>query len=636
MSTSENKAASAVEGKKEEQVEAGGPQRTLIDRVTVRLAGDSGDGIQLTGDIFAGSAARRGSSLATLPDYPSEVRSPAGSLPGVSSFQIQFGSEEVSTAGDRPDVLVAFNPAALKVNIEELKPNGIVLADSGTFEQSNLRKAHYERNPLEDGSLSGRRVFAHDITGMTLRTLADFDDLTPKEKRRCKNFFVLGMIEWLFDCPLEGVLQRLRVKFAKRPVLAEANERALKAGYAYCEAKSIFYPVAGVIHPTPQVPGTYRNISGNQAAAFGLIAAAVRSGLRLVYASYPITPASDILHELAKHKNFGVITHQCEDEIAAICSAVGASFAGALAVTGTSGPGSALKTEALGLAVITELPLVLINVQRGGPSTGLPTKTEQADLLHALCGRPGEAPLCVLAPGTPAECFSFAYEACRLAVKYMTPVYVLSDGYLANGAEPWRIPTLEELPELPVSFVKPHDKNFHPYVREPKTLARPWAIPGTPGTEHRVGGLEKRDVTGEVDMDPENHERMVRLRAEKIQKIADEIPPLEVQGPEDAELLVLGWGSTWGTVRTAVAEARAQGLSVAGTHFRYLNPLPKNTREVLSKFPKVLAVELNTGQFRMLLRAETLLDIQGCNKIQGRPFHVSEVLDDIKKILGKA
>ncbi|MCK6475022.1 MAG: 2-oxoacid:acceptor oxidoreductase subunit alpha [Planctomycetes bacterium] len=605
--------------------------RQVLNTVTVRFAGDSGDGVQITGGQFTATTAAFGNDLATLPDYPAEIRAPAGTLPGVSGFQIQFSSNDIHTPGDQPDVLVAFNPAALKVHIADLVPNGIVIVDTSAFNKVNLAKAGYKVSPLEDGSLSGFRVFSENITEKTLLALRDVEG-TSREKQRCKNFYALGMAYWLFNRPLEPTLRWIRDKFSKMPHIVAANETALKGGYAYCEMTDVYQAVAYEIPPAPSVPGTYRNISGNEALAYGLVAASQQSSLPLFYGAYPITPASDILHELSKHKNFGVITFQAEDEIAAMAATVGASYAGALGVTGSAGPGIALKSEAASLALTTELPVVIVNVQRGGPSTGLPTKTEQADLLFTLYGRHGESPVCVLAPATPGECFKYAYEACRLAVKYMTPVYLLSDGYLANGAEPWRVPEMKELSAFPVKF-ETNPQNFESYRRDPKTLARPWAVPGTPGLEHRIGGLEKRDITGNVSYDPVNHEKMSVLRRDKIAKIVQDVPDLEVKGPDGAELLVLGWGSTYGAIRAAVERAHGKGLKVAQAHLRHLSPLPKNTGDVLKRFKKILIPEMNLGQLSFLLRALYLIDVTSLNKIQGQPFKAVEILNGIEAVL---
>lgn len=603
-------------------------RRQVLKSVTVRFAGDSGDGVQITGSQFTTTTAIAGNDLATLPDFPAEIRAPAGTLPGVSGFQIQFSSSDIHTPGDQPDVLVAFNPAALKVHLSDLAPNGILICDTSQFDKGHLAKAGYAVSPLEDGSLSKYRLFSVNITEKTLAALRELEGLSTREKQRCKNFYALGMAYWLFNRPIDTSLRWIEDKFKKEPDIAKANVLALKGGYAYCEMTDTFQVVAYEIPPAPTTKGVYRNMSGNQALAMGLVAAAARSGLPLFYGAYPITPASDILHDLAKYKNFGVVTFQAEDEIAAMAATVGAAFAGSLAVTGSAGPGIALKSEAVSLAVMTELPVVIVDVQRGGPSTGLPTKTEQADLLFTLYGRHGEAPVCLLAPATPGECFWYALEACRIALKYMTPVYLLSDGYLANGAEPWKVPSSGDLPEFKVKY-HTETKGFSPYARDPKTLSRPWAIPGTPGLEHRIGGLEKREGSGAVSYDSVNHERMSVLRREKIARIADEIPPLEVDDPQGADLLVIGWGSTYGAIRAGVEQARERGLKVAQAHLRHLCPWPKNTAAVVKKYKKVLCPEMNLGQLSLLLRADTLVDVVALNKIQGQPFKAREILAGI-------
>ncbi len=606
-------------------------KRHTLNSVTVRFAGDSGDGVQITGGQFTTTTAAVGNDLSTLPDFPAEIRAPAGTLPGVSGFQIQFASTEIHTPGDRPDVLVAFNPAALKVHIGDLAPNGILILDTNQFDKGHLKKAGYATNPLEDGSLSKYRVFAENLTDRTVAALKDVD-ATAREKMHCKNFYALGMAYWLFNRPMDNTVRWLKKKFAKAPKVIEGTVTALKGGYAYCEMTDVFQAVAYEIPAAPTSEGTYRNLSGNQALAMGLVAASVRSGRPLFYGAYPITPASDVLHELAKHKNFGVVTFQAEDEIAAIAATIGASFGGSLAVTCTSGPGSALKSEGLGLAVITELPVVLVNVQRGGPSTGLPTKTEQSDLLHAFYSRHGEAPLCILAPATPGECFQYAFEACRIALKYMMPVYLLSDGYLANGAEPWRVPKASEVPDIPVTL-RTDPEDFEPYRRDETFMARPWAVPGTPGLEHRIGGLEKDSTSGNVSYDPQNHENMSMIRAEKVKHVLQDVPDLEVDDPEGAELLIIGWGSTLGSILSGVEAARSQGHKVAHAHIRHLNPMPANLGSVLKKYPKILCPEMNLGQLSLLLRAEFLIDIVGLNKIQGQPFKTYEIQDAIVAML---
>ncbi len=532
--------------------------RQTIERAVVRFAGDSGDGMQISGSQFTNTVALFGNDLATFPDYPAEIRAPAGTLPGVSGYQIQFSSSEVFTPGDAVDVLVAMNPAALKMNIKDLKTNGILIVNSDSFAEADLKKSHDTSNPLNNHSLDGYRLFPVELERLTQAALQDLG-MDAKSMNRCKNFFALGMCYWLYNRSMESTYRWLEDKFKNKPLLAEANKRALRAGYSYCEATEAFQ-VSYEIPPAKLTPGTYRNLSGNQALAMGFVAAANRANLTLFLGSYPITPASDILHELSAYKNFGVITFQAEDEIAAITSAIGASYSGALAMTTTSGPGMALKTEAMGLAVAVELPLVICDIQRGGPSTGLPTKTEQADLLQAMYGRNSEAPIPILAPSTPGDCFWVAFEACRIALKYMIPVIILSDGYLANGAEPWRIPTLDELPAIPVHY-ETNPQGFLPYKRDPKTLSRPWAIPGTPGLEHRVGGLEKQDVTGNVNYEPLNHEKMVRLRAAKVEAIVQDVPDVVPAGDPDGDLLIVGWGSTYGAITAALKARRAEGAS---------------------------------------------------------------------------
>ncbi len=608
-----------------------------VDTVTIRFAGDSGDGMQLTGDRFTSVTAQMGNDLATLPDFPAEIRAPAGSLPGVSGFQLHFADHDILTPGDAPDVLVAMNPAALKTNLGDLVPGGLLVVNSDAFSRGNLRKAAYDANPLEDGSLDGYQVVQVPITTLTVGAL-EGSGLTSKEANRAKNMFALGLMCWMYSRPVETTGDWLRRKFSSRPEIAEANVTAVKAGFAFGETTELFahsYEVA----PARLPAGTYRQITGNLALAYGLVAASQRSGLPLFLGSYPITPASDILHELSKHKNFGVRTFQAEDEIGAIGSALGAAFAGSLAVTTTSGPGVALKAETIGLAVSVELPLVIVNIQRGGPSTGLPTKTEQADLLQALYGRNGEAPVPIVAPATAGDCFEAAIEACRIAITYRTPVFLLSDGYLANGAEPWRLPDLDQLPDLAsaVRFATEsnHDGGFWPFIRDPQTLARPWAIPGTPGLEHRIGGLEKLDGRGTISYDPDNHDRMVRLRAQKVDGIA--VPDLEVdRGQGDPRLLVLGWGSTQGPIHAAVRRARGRGHAVARAHLRHLNPLPGNTVEVLRSFDRVLVPEMNLGQLRMVLRAVSLVDVRGYDRVRGLPFTSQEleaaILDQLEEL----
>src|SRR5246127_3021992 len=565
-------------------------KRQVIDRAVIRFCGDSGDGMQISGSQFTSTAALFGNDLATFPDFPAEIRAPAGTLPGVSGFQVQFSSSDVYTPGDAVDVLVAMNPAALKMNIKDLKKNGILIVNSDSFTDNDLRKAHQATNPLEDHSLDAYRVFPVQLERLTQAALAELG-LDAKSMNRCKNFFALGMSYWLYNRSMDNTYRWLEDKFKSKPLLVEANKRALKAGYSYCEATEAFQ-VSYEIPPAKLSPGIYRNLSGNQALAMGFVVAARQAGLQLFLGSYPITPASDILHELSGYKNFGVLTFQAEDEIAAITSAIGAAYSGTLAITTTSGPGMALKTEAMGLAVAVEIPLVVCDIQRGGPATGLPTKTEQADLLQALFGRNSEAPIPIIAPATPSDCFWAAMEACRIAVKYMVPVIVLSDGYLANGAEPWRIPKVDEIPEFPVKFAtEPVD--FKPYRRNPDTLARPWAVPGTPGLEHRIGGLEKQDVTGNINYEPLNHENMVRIRAAKIEAIVQDIPDIVPAGDPDGDLLVVAWGSTHGAITAAVKSQRELGHRIGHVHLRHLNPLPANLGEILKRYNKVLVPELN-------------------------------------------
>ncbi|MDO5629996.1 MAG: 2-oxoacid:acceptor oxidoreductase subunit alpha [Mobilicoccus sp.] len=604
-----------------------------LDRVVIRFAGDSGDGMQLTGDRFTSSTATLGNDLSTLPNFPAEIRAPQGTLPGVSSFQLHFADHDVLTPGDSPDVLVAMNPAALAANLRDLPRGGVIIADSDAFGKRALAKVGYASDPLEDDTLESWHVHKLPLTSMTVTALADFD-LTRKEKERAKNMFALGLLSWLYHRPMDGTRAFLRAKFAKLPEVLQANLTALEAGYHYGETTEDF-AVSYEIAPAPMPPGTYRNITGNIATAYGLVAAAQRSGLPLVLGSYPITPASDILHALAGLKRLGVTTVQAEDEIAGVGIALGASFGGKLGVTTTSGPGLALKSEIIGLAVSTELPLVVIDVQRGGPSTGLPTKTEQADLLQAMYGRNGEAPVAVIAPQTPADCFDAALEAVRIATTYMTPVILLSDGYLANGSEPWRIPAVSDLPALDVTFASgPNstdakgEPTFHAYVRDEDTLARPWAIPGTAGLEHRLGGIEKADITGNISYDPDNHDKMVRLRAEKIERIAAGVPDLAVDDPGgDARVLVLGWGSTYGPISAAVRSLRASGIPVAQTHLRHINPMPANTADVLRSYERVIVPEMNLGQLALLLRGRFLVDVQSHTSVRGLPFTSTDLVD---------
>ena len=601
-----------------------------LSEVTVRFAGDSGDGMQLTGSQFTETTATVGTDVSTLPDFPAEIRAPAGSLAGVSGFQLHFSSNDIQTPGDSPDVLVAMNPAALKVNVKDLKPNATIIANKGAFDLKNLKLANYESNPLEDGSLNAFNVISVDLTQLTTTALKE-SPISPKEKEKCKNFFALGLMYWMYSRPLELTLNWLEKKFAKKPDVLEANKIALKAGYNYGETTEIFTTRYDV-EPAKLAKGIYRNVSGNEAVALGFITASLKSGLKLFLGSYPITPASEILQELSKYKNFGVVTFQAEDEIAGIASAIGAAFTGSLALTTTSGPGLSLKIEAMGLAVITELPLCIVDVQRGGPSTGLPTKTEQADLLQALYGRHGEAPLVVLSASSPADCFFMSVEAARIAVKYMTPVILLTDGYLAFGSEPLKIPELKELPEIPVKF-RTEAEGFHPYLRD-ENLARPWAIPGTPGLEHRIGGLEKKDVYGNISYEPENHEIMVRKRKQKIENVKNDIPDLAVEGDESGELLVLGWGSTYGAIKEAVRHIKTKGYNASQAHLKYLNPLPKNLGDVLGKFNKVIIPELNLGQMASVIRSTYLREVIQFNKVQGQPFKVIEIENKLIEVLG--
>lgn len=609
-----------------------------LDRVVIRFAGDSGDGMQLTGDRFTSQTALLGNDLSTLPNFPAEIRAPQGTLPGVSSFQLHFADHDVLTPGDAPDVLVAMNPAALKANLRDMARGSTIIVNTDEFSKRNLAKVGYAANPLEDGTLASWDVHPVGLTALAVEALADHDELTRKEKERAKNMIALGLLSWLYTRPMESTEEFLKSKFKDRPDILDANLAALRAGYNYGETTEDF-AVSYEVAPAKATPGTYRNVTGNVALSLGLVAAAHRTGLPLFLGSYPITPASDILHTLAGLKRYGVTTVQAEDEIAGVGAALGASFGGALGVTTTSGPGLALKAETIGLAVSLELPLVVVDIQRGGPSTGLPTKTEQADLLQALYGRNGESPVAVVAPSTPAECFDSAVEAVRIATTYRTPVIILSDGYLANGSEPWRLPRTSELPDLTVEFTtEPNavtdagDPVFHPYLRDPKTLARPWAIPGTPGLEHRVGGIEKADVTGNISYDPDNHDRMTRLRQAKIDGIAATIPPLEVDDPSgEAEVLVLGWGSTYGPIAAATRLVRATGGKVAQAHLRHLNPFPSNTGEVLRAYRRVIVPEMNLGQLSMLLRSKYLVDIQAHTEVRGLPFTSTELADVISR-----
>ncbi|MBO0845212.1 MAG: 2-oxoacid:acceptor oxidoreductase subunit alpha [Nocardioides sp.] len=653
-----------------------------LDRVIIRFAGDSGDGMQLTGDRFTQESATFGNDLSTLPNFPAEIRAPQGTLPGVSSFQVHFADHDILTPGDAPDVLVAMNPAALRANLGDLPRGATIVVDTHDFTTRNLTKAGYAANPLEDETLSEYAVHALDLTGMTVEAVKEFG-LSRKDSARAKNMFALGLLSWLYGRPIESTVTFLQKRFAKVPDLRDANITAFKAGWNFGETTETFV-VSYEVKPAPMPTGTYRNITGNLALAYGLIAGSVQSGLRLFLGSYPITPASDILHELSKHKAFGVTTFQAEDEIAGIGAAIGASFSGSLGVTSTSGPGIALKSESIGLAVMTELPLLVIDVQRGGPSTGLPTKTEQADLLQAMFGRNGEAPVPIVAPRSPGDCFDTALEAVRIAVTYRTPVMLLSDGYLANGSEPWRVPELSELPEIDPAFAKEPNhgvvslrdgstdarstngrgaadgssangrgaadgssangrgataekREFWPYLRDEQTLARPWAIPGTPGLEHRIGGLEKGDGHGNISYDPANHDFMVRTRAAKVERIAESLPPLDVDDPEGlAKVLVLGWGSTYGPIGAGVRRVRRAGYHVAQVHLRHLNPFPRDLGEILKRYDKVLIPEMNLGQLAMLVRARYLVDAVGYNHVRGLPLKAAELAEAIGNLVADA
>jgi 2-oxoglutarate ferredoxin oxidoreductase subunit alpha len=604
-----------------------------LDRVVIRLAGDSGDGMQLTGNRFTSETASFGNDLSTLPNFPAEIRAPTGTLPGVSSFQLHFADHDIMTPGDAPDVLVAMNPAALKSNLSDLPGGGLLIVDSDEFTPRNLAKVGYATNPLEDGSLEGWQTVPVPLTSMTLDALAD-SGLGKKEAERSKNMFTLGLLSWMYHRPTEGTVRFLERQFRRKPEIAAANIAAFRAGYNYGETTEAF-AVSYEIKPAPMAPGRYRNISGNQALALGLVAAGQRSGLPIFLGAYPITPASDILHELSRHKSFGIRTFQAEDEIAGIGAALGASFGGALGVTTTSGPGVALKAETIGLAVMTELPLIIVDVQRGGPSTGLPTKTEQSDLLQAMFGRNGEAPLPVIAPRSPGDCFDAAVEATRIALTYRTPVMLLSDGYLANGAEPWAVPDVDSLPDLtgavgfatgPNAEATDGTPEFHPYLRDPETLARAWAVPGTSGLQHRIGGLEKADGNGNISYDPENHDFMVRTRQAKIDGIAASIGPTDVEDPDgDATVAVIGWGSTYGPIGAACRRIRNSGRTVAQIHLRHINPFPADLGEVLARYDRVICPEMNLGQLALLLRAKFLVDVQSHTQVRGLPFRAAEL-----------
>jgi len=617
-----------------------------VEAVTIRFAGDSGDGMQLAGTQFTNTSALVGNDIATFPDFPAEIRAPAGTLAGVSGFQVHFSASDIHTPGDALDALVVMNPAALKTNLKDLQPGGILIVNTDNFGVSDLDKARYKISPLEDNSLKGYRVVRVPVAKLTREAVAEYK-LSPKEADRCKNFFALGLVYWLYERPVDVTLKWIREKFAKNPQYVNANTAALKAGYNYGETVELL-PVQYQVAKAKIAPGTYRKITGNEAAVIGFTAAAQVANKTLVYGSYPITPASPILEGLAEMRRFGVKTFQAEDEIAAIGVAIGASYGGAIGITGTSGPGVCLKSEAINLAVMTELPVVVVDVQRGGPSTGLPTKTEQSDLLQAMFGRNGDSPVAIVAPQSPADCFDMAFEAVRIATRFMCPVFYLSDGYLANGSEPWKVPQADILPKIDIvnatapnsaGWTGPGHENgegeankFLPYRRD-EYLARPWAIPGTPGLEHRIGGIEKQDVTGNINYEPSNHQHMTDTRRKKIDNIAETIPELKVDGPADAELLVVGWGGTFGSITTAVQRAQRRGLKVAQAHFRYLNPMPKNSAAVLKKFKKILVPELNAGQLSWLLRAKYLAPAEGLNKVQGKPFLVSEIETAIEKML---
>jgi len=606
------------------------PTRKQVEAVVIRFAGDSGDGMQLTGTEFTRAAALAGNDLATFPDYPAEIRAPAGTLAGVSGFQLHFSSLDISTPGDAPDVLVAMNPAALKANLGDLVPGGMLIANTGAFSAANLKKAGYDTNPLEDGSLDSFRLIAVDLSKLTTAALED-TDLNTKAKLRCKNYLALGIMYWVYGRPIEPQLESIRQKFSRKQELADANIKAFMAGYHYGETAELFQAVYEV-KPAALEPGTYRNITGNEAVGLGFITAARLANKPLFLGAYPITPASDILHFMAQYKEFGVTTFQAEDEIAGIGSALGASFGGSIAVTTSSGPGIALKGEFLGLAAMVELPLVIVNIQRGGPSTGLPTKTEQADLFQAMYGRNGECPIPVIASRTPSDNFATAIEAVRIAVKYMTPIILLSDGYLANGSEPWKLPNIDDLPKIPVAHRTDPDGYFV-YARDADTLAREWPIPGTPGLEHRIGGLEKDYLTGNVSYDPANHERMIRVRQDKVDRIAQECGELCLEGDDSGDVLVIGWGGTYGALLQATRRMRAAGKKVSHVHLKFLNPLNPKLADLLPNFKKVLVCELNMGQLRTVLRSTYLLDCVGYNKIQGLPFTVAEICDAISELL---
>jgi 2-oxoglutarate/2-oxoacid ferredoxin oxidoreductase subunit alpha len=607
-----------------------------IDQVVIRFAGDSGDGMQLTGDQFTRTTALMGNDIATFPDFPAEIRAPAGTLPGVSAFQLRFSSFDIHTPGDAPDVLVVMNPAALKVHLKELKKDGVLLLNTASFSALDLKKAKYEKDPRTDGTLSGWRVIEVDLEARTQEALAN-SPLDNRGKDRCKNMFALGILYWMFHRDMEPTIKAMGLKFAKKPELVEANVQAMKAGHAYAETTEVFQ-TAYRVPPAAMKPGTYRNIMGNQALSLGVVAGAQKAGLQLFLGSYPITPASDILHQLSGYKHLGVITFQAEDEIAAIAAAIGASYSGCLGITSTSGPGIALKSEAIGLAVMAELPLIVLNVQRAGPSTGMPTKTQQADLLQVMYGRNGESPVCVIAASTPADAFEVGYEAVRIATKYMLPVVVLSDGYIANGSEPWLLPDPDKLPAIPVAFA-PEGKageKFMPYARNPETLARPWAKPGTKGLVHRIGGLEKQDGSGNICYDADNHQHMIDTRAQKVANIANDLPPLATFGPRTGDVLVLGWGSPRGAITAATQRLQQQGHQISCAFLRHLNPLPNDLGALMKGFKKVVLPELNKGQLAMMLRAKYLVDVQSFSQVNGQPFKSHDLESFLQKMLAAA
>ena len=610
-------------------------QQTLSEQesVVIRFSGDSGDGMQLTGDQFTNTSAILGNDVSTFPDFPAEIRAPVGTIPGLSGFQVNFSSNDIYTSGDEPQVLVAMNPAALAANLEDLQPGGVIIVNDDAFTRNNLRKAGYEGNPLDNpDALRGYEVHRVSLTTLTRVALQGVEDMTNQQKDLCKNGFALGLVFWLFDRPLDSTLNFYQKKFAKRPQVVEANTRALKAGYAYGETTESFSGRISVPSRTEVPPGTYRRITGNEAIVLGLVTAARKANKPLFYGSYPITPASPILEGLAALKHFDVRTFQAEDEIAAIGSVIGAAFGGALAATASSGPGIALKSEGIGLAVVLELPMVIVNVQRGGPSTGLPTKTEQADLLEMFFGRNGECPVPIVAAATSGDCFDMAIEACRIALRSMTPVYLVSDGYVANNSEPWQIPDVDAIPPIEIEH-RTDPEGYQPYMRDPETLARPWVVPGTPGLEHRIGGLGKQDGSGNVSYDPIDNEHMIKTRAEKVARIADFIPELEVNGPEQGDLLVMGWGGTCGAIRSATELMQREGHSVASAHLRYLNPFPRNLGNVLGRYRQVLVPELNLGQLSLLLQAKFPIRVVPLNKVQGQPFKIREIVDKIRSIL---